>query len=533
MAKNRMIMRLNRWGLVAAVFGILVFINLLASFWFARLDLTEDKVFTPSDDTRSLLAQLDDNLLIRGYFTENLPPPYNTNSRVLRELLDEYRILSGGRVEYEFVDPATLGEGADQEMMQMGIPQVQVTDISSDRVEVKNGYMGVAVLFEDRVEVIPVVQGRQGLEYLLTSKIGKVTHTGRKKVAFLQGDGLPGMTQQMSQMAGFISERYEVNEWDVSAGAPFPRDLDVLIVAQPQLPLSEWALSRIDRFIAGGGSVGFFGGGVSADLSMQIAEDMDDPLGGLLSGYGIRVENNLVLDSSNLRITVSQQRGIFTMQNLVDYPYIPVLTNLSSDHPVVAELENIFLPFVSRVVATPTEGITYIPMAKSSPESWLRPAPYDLDPYKMLTPHRVAGLEKGPHIVALAAEGLFPSRYAGTTVTLPESSGGGELVVEKVDPAPGRIMVVGSGDILRDDYLMNGENLPFIVNGVDWLARDEGLIGLRSRGVSNRPLEAVSDGTRQAIKAANMLAGAVLLIVIGLIRWKIRSMNRRELENRL
>ncbi len=533
MAKNRMVMRLNRWGLVAVVFGILLFVNLLASFWFARVDLTEDKEFTPSADTRALLAQLDDNLLIRGYFTANLPPPYNANGRVLKELLDEYRILSGGLVEYEFVDPATLGENAEQEMNRMGIPQVQVTDISSDRVEVKNGYMGAAVLFEDRMEVIPVIQGRQGLEYLLTSKIGKVTNTGRKKVAFLQGDGIPSMTQRMSQITGFARERYEVNEVDLEKGAPFPDDLDVLMVAQPQVPLSDWALSRIDRFLAGGGSVGFFGGGVSADLRMQIAQNLDDPLAGLLSGYGIQVENNVVLDSHNLRITVSQQRGIFTMQNLVDYPYIPVLTGLSAAHPVVGGLENIFLPFVSRVVTMPLEGVEYTTLAESSPESWLQTGPYNIDPFAPLTPHMVATLETGPHVVAVSAEGIFPSRYAGTTVNLPESRGGAEQVVEPVASAPGRMLVVGSGDILRDDFLMNGENLPFIINSIDWLARDEGLIGLRSRGVTDRPLETVSDGTRQAIKAFNMLAGAGLLIVIGLIRWKIRSLKRRDLENRL
>jgi hypothetical protein len=97
-------------------------------------------------------------------------------------------------------------------------------------------------------------------------------------------------------------------------------------------------------------------------------------------------------------------------------------------------------------------------------------------------------------------------------------------------PAPGRLIVVGSGEFLRDTYMMSGEDVPFLMNGLDWLARDEALIALRSRGVTDRPLEPVSDPAREAIKAANLVGGAVLLVLVGLVRWRLRRGRRRRLE---
>jgi len=68
------------------------------------------------------------------------------------------------------------------------------------------------------------------------------------------------------------------------------------------------------------------------------------------------------------------------------------------------------------------------------------------------------------------------------------------------------------------------------MNAIDWLARDEGLIALRSRGVTDRPLMEVSDGAREGIKAVNVVGGAGLLVLFGLVRWKLRRMRRRRLE---
>ncbi|MFQ5507865.1 MAG: GldG family protein [Leptospirillia bacterium] len=530
MDSRRLKVTATRWGILTATVAVLVLVNLIGSFWFARLDLTEDKEFTPSESTRSLLASLDDNVLVRGYFTRDLPPPYNRSRAVLKDLLDEYRVLSDGRVSYEFIDPAEA-PGGEQDVLMMGIPKVQVTDVSSDKIEVKNGFMGVAVLYGDKSEVIPVVQGAEGLEYLLTSKIGKATGSGRRKLGLMQGFGIPPMAEEMRQTTQSLIEQYEIVPVDLESGEDLPPDIDALLVVGPTEPLSEWALSRIDGYLAGGGAVGLFAGGVDADISTQVANDLPELFGDLLGGWGVRIGRDLVADSHNLRITVSQQRGMFSIQNLVDYPYLPKLTRLAPDNVVVKDLEGVFLPFPSSVAADSSGEVTWTPMMQSSDLSWQVIAPYDVGPFTPLNPAEFGPDAKGPHTLAVVGEGTFPSVYAGRVVTPPGDDAPADAVpVSAPVPAPGRVMVVGSAGVFTDRYLMSGENLPFLMNAVDWLSRDEVLISLRSRGVTDRPLSEITDTARQSIKALNILGGAAFLIVLGLVRWKMRATRRRQFE---
>ncbi len=527
--KKRTTIGLTRWGLLGVTAAILILVNLLGMGWFARLDLTADKEFTPSEGTRTLLANLDDTLLVRGYFTANLPPPYNRARQSFEDLLEEYEALSGGKLRYEFIDPADLGPDGEQRMASIGIPMVQVTDVSSDKVQVVNGFMGAAVLWEDKQEILPVIKGSQGLEFMITSRIRKITGTGRTVVGLMQGFGTPDMGEDLSQIVPMLTEQYEVRPIDLSAGESIGSDVDVLLAVSPTEPLSDWALSRIDGFLAGGGGLGLFAGGVSADLSTQSVHDLPPLWGELPKAWGFEVARDLVADARNKRITVAQRRGMFTLQNMVDYPFIPSLTNLSQDHPVVAELESIFLPFASTIRASDVTGISEEPLAETSERSWRVTAPYQISPLVPFNPAGLTASASGPHTVAWAADGTFPSVYAGREVTSPTDPDTPEKVAAPT-AASGRLLVVGSGLWLRDDYLMGGENLPFVFNAVDWLAKDEGLIALRSRGVTDRPLRPVSDGAKQAIKAANVLGGAMLLIVIGLIRWKRRQSRRRQLE---
>ncbi len=132
--------------------------------------------------------------------------------------------------------------------------------------------------------------------------------------------------------------------------------------------------------------------------------------------------------------------------------------------------------------------------------------------------------------VAVAVSGPFVSSTAGSEVTEPGEEGK-VVTVQAPTSAPGRLLVVASGDFMRDMFTMNGENLPFVLNVMDWLAKDESLIALRSRGITERPLQEVSEPTRQAIKAFNMLGGVVLLIAVGLFKWQYRKTRRRHLES--
>ncbi len=526
---GRIKVRATQWSMVLVAAAILVVVNLLASGTALRLDMTEDKIYTPSDSTRTLLTELDDDILIRGYFTPNLPPPYNRVERQLVDLLDEYRSLSGGKLRYEIIDPGAdlkEGESAETVMAMQGIPMVQVTEVASDQVQVKNGFMALVVMFEDQQEVIPVVQSTAGLEFLLTSKIRKVTDSGRKVVGVLEGYDAPVRDKEMARVMGAVAEQYDIQGVDLEAG-DLPSNLDLLLVIGPTLPLSDWALSRIDRYLAQGGSVGIFASGVKADLTNVVAYDLPPLFGKLPQAQGWKIGRDLVADPQNMRITVAQQRGMFTLQNLVDYPFFPLVRELNDEQVMVSGLEQVYLPFVSTVTATAPEGVNYTVLAKSTARSWQLSGSYAISPLVKMEPHILARNANGPQPLIVAGEGTFPSAYEGDSVLPPNDAPAETVTID--NPAPGRLLLVGSGQLFSDQYLLNGESVPFLLNAIDWLARDEVLIGLRSRGVTDRPLEELSDLGRQLTKLVNLLGGAVLLIGFGLIRWRLRRAKRLRL----
>ena len=88
-----------------AIVGIVVLVNILAISWFARVDLTADGLYSLSDASRATVENLDDPISVRAYFTSDLPAPYSSTSRYVKDLLDEYATYSHGMLRYQFIDP--------------------------------------------------------------------------------------------------------------------------------------------------------------------------------------------------------------------------------------------------------------------------------------------------------------------------------------------------------------------------------------------------------------------------------------------
>lgn len=92
----------------ALIIGIIVLLNVLGMRFFTRVDLTKNQTYTLSQVSKDLVGNLQDNLVIKAYFSDNLPAPYNNLRRQVRDILDDYRTYSNGYLNYEFYNP--IGE---------------------------------------------------------------------------------------------------------------------------------------------------------------------------------------------------------------------------------------------------------------------------------------------------------------------------------------------------------------------------------------------------------------------------------------
>ena len=187
--------------------------------WFGRIDCTRNGLFTLSDASKQLMQSLDDKVTVKAYFTEDLPAPYNNNRRVLLDQLNEYRAYARGNLQFEFIDPS--GEKAEQEAQQQGIAPVQVQVVKEDKFEVKRAYMGMVFLYEDRKEVLPVIQNTGNLEYEISRNRQATHHTHQKKIGFLTGHGEPAL-QELGKVQEQLRRQYEMMPVDVSRGTAVP-----------------------------------------------------------------------------------------------------------------------------------------------------------------------------------------------------------------------------------------------------------------------------------------------------------------------
>ena len=167
-----------------AVFAIaLVLLNLTSRDIFTRIDLTDNKMYSLSASSKSIVSKLDDRLTIKIYFSENLPNELGNTRRFLQDILEEYRAESD-EINFYFHNPQSDDE-LEEQARKDGIQPVQMQAIENDAMVVKKVYLGMVLLYEDKKEILPVIQTTTGLEYLISTKIKSLINSDKKTVAFL------------------------------------------------------------------------------------------------------------------------------------------------------------------------------------------------------------------------------------------------------------------------------------------------------------------------------------------------------------
>ncbi|MBI5867359.1 MAG: GldG family protein [candidate division Zixibacteria bacterium] len=507
---------------VPIVIGLVVVINLLALAFFFRIDLTSSRLYSLSDASKKLARSLTDPVIVKLYFTEDLPAPYNANARYLKDQLYEYRAYSGGQLRFEFIDP--IRQEKEDEAQTAGVPPVQVTIYEKDKAEQKKVYMGVVFLYEDKKEVLPLVQSTANLEYEISSAIQKITSTVVPKVGILGGHGESG-SDKLKTAVQVLSKLYRVEPVTITPGELIDSSVSALFIISPADSIRPWDQYAIDQYLMRGGKIAAFLDPVTVDLQNQTASDRHTNWPAFLAPYGIRVQQALIIDARNAQIGVVQQQGYLRIQNLVQYPFMPQVFNFNKKLLLGKGLQGVDLPFVSPVDSALAEslGLEFKPICWSSEHSGIRRAPYYISPMQEF---RREDFNLAGQVLAGTIQGVFKTAFpAGAP---PDSSVNSAVVPPTLQESPlTRLVVVGDGDFCSDQSIRNPSNGTLFLNIADWLTQEEGLITIRSREVTTRPLEELSDGARRTVKYANIFGPPILVILFGVMRWQTRRRARQ------
>lgn len=506
------------WALTILI--SLFVINLLASRHFGRVDLTAGQEYTLAPATKQLLSKLDDIITIRLYFSKKLPPALMPLQRLVEDILDEYKSYAGDRLRIEYRDPTESPE-LEKEIQGMGIPPVQINIIEHDKREVAKIYLGMAVLFSDKKQIIPVIQSTNNLEYQITSAILKVTSGALPKIAWWG----PPLEDPTRDPYGLVKQQLETR-YDLSIINPAKPDLNIekaglLILVNP-VDFTPAMQYMIDQFLMHGGKIIALLNAANITSNLQLTP-VDSGLSKLFESYGATIEDKLALDLVSAYAAFGS--GYISYQ--VPYAFWPLIKkeNLALENPIVSQLEAVAFPWTSPIrLTSPTpDGLAITVLAKSTKDAATQSITgIDLSPEASQVAMRTP---VGTQDLAVLMTGHFKSYFAGKPV--PKDI---KIAEPKNETDNGSIILIGNARMIQNNFLRQfADDLVFFENAADYLALGDQLIGIRSRAKTERPLIDLSDIARATIKYANTFGAPLLLVGIGATLVVLRRRKQRRI----
>jgi ABC-type uncharacterized transport system involved in gliding motility auxiliary subunit len=445
----------NAAAMTLAFLGILVIVNVLAFRHNKKWDTTSSHVYALSAQTTKILAHMQKDVNITAFFIDSSQDSeQNERRRQLRRLLDDYKDETP-HLCITFVDPEKRPDVARK----YGIREYGTT------------------VFESGSQTYRTTEVS---EEAITNALVRITRQGKKVLCFTSGHGEHGLDE--TQRTGYqkfkrvLEEQgFDARELLLARESEVPKDCDVLVVAGPGKPFLEREVGAVRAYLGRGGHV------------LLLADAMADTgLDGLLSEWGVRFPNDVILDpKSSLSITT------------------PILTPPHPSHEITKDLAlPVVLPLArSLEVATVLpKGITYAPILRTADACWgetnLREEHASFDPKVDL---------KGP----LTAAAIFEAK---------------EVFGPQDQKAAAQLLVVGNSEFADNTYFDFYGNGDLVQNMVSYLAKEQDLVSIRPKDTKPSPL-LLSRAGAAAIFLVTLILAPLATIVAGLgIWWKRKNL---------
>ena len=154
---------------------LLIFANLVVSRSYFRIDLTSPKSYSLSKGSEQVVKTLEEPLSVKVFFSDNLNAPYSSVYQYIKDILVEYKSAANDNFSYEFVD---LKKPENEKLARTyGLNQIQIQELKNNEVGMKRVWMGIVLLYADRIETLDALTSTDGLEYRITTTISNMVST--------------------------------------------------------------------------------------------------------------------------------------------------------------------------------------------------------------------------------------------------------------------------------------------------------------------------------------------------------------------
>lgn len=539
---------------------IIIFLNVIGSFVFKRFDLTAEKRYTLSDATKKLLGQLNDVVYVKVYLEGEFPAGFKRLRNETKEMLDEFRAYSNDNIEYEFINPSA---NPDKKQQNEIYKQLYDKGLQPTNLEVKeeNGtsqqIIFPAALVSHKGKEVPwqllktkiglsseaqLNNSIQSLEYEFASCIRNLTTQLKPVIGFIEGHGELD-TLETADIRHSLEEFYFLKRVKINQQLKALDGLDAIVIAKPDTTFSEQDKFIIDQFIVKGGKVLWCIDPLytSMDSLRKRPETTAVPynlnLEDLLFKYGVRINADMVLDLQSSAMPVNQalagQQPRFELKPWIFSPLVAP----ANDHPISKNLDLTKIEFGASIDTVFAQGIKKSILLRSSKYSKTLNAPVRVSlMYLRRTPDEKQFTD--PYrSVAVLLEGKFESAFKNR---IPPQITTDSTIGFKESGKESKMIVIADGDIIRNDIQYSTRqplplgfdkytnqtygNKNFILNCMNYLCDDSGLISVRNRELTLRLLNKKKIRTEKLKwQLINTAVPLLLIIVYGIVHFIIRK----------
>ncbi len=531
----------------------LILVNAIASQFYGRFDLTEDKRYTLSEATKGLVEDIEAPLIIDVFLEGDFPSEFRLLQTEVRQIIEEFQ-LQTNNIKVNYIDPiedeATRQRNIE-ELTKSGLEPYINTDNSTGKVTQELIFPWAFASYNDQTVKIPllkrsITQGLQeqinnsvqALEYAFADGFSKLVKAKSKSIAILKGNGqLDDLdangritTKYLNDFLTTLQPYYNIGFFTLDSVATTPvkalkqlNQFDLIISAKPTQAFTEEEKLVLDQYTMNGGKSLWLTESVVMDKdslynesgsSVSTVRDLN--LTNFFFKYGVRINPSLVKDlfSAPIMLSVGEGNPLQPLQ----WQYSP-LASSNSDHPITKNLDIIKYDFASPI-DTLKNNISKSILLQSSPKSKLEGTPAIISLADVTKPADEESFNSGTQNLAVLLEGEFTSVY--DQMVLPF-----KLNNFKSKSSPTKMVVISDGDVIKNSVRRNRPiklgldevsgrvygNTEFLLNTVNYLLDDTGLINIRAKEISIAYLD--SDKIKASSTKWQLINIALPLVILG------------------
>ena len=507
----------NRLKSIGMTIAIVLILNTIGSFFFYRFDLTKDKRFTLSPTSLQIIEQVKNPLYIKVYIQGELPAEFKRLQLETRQMLEEFQGYNSN-IAFEFIDPLedeATSMNNIKELYRKGLTPINISVDDKGKQSQAMVFPWAIAVYENKEVNIPLLKNIMGasttdkvigsvqhLEYSIADALNKITQNKQKKIAIIKGNG----ELHEAYIAKFLlqtKESYHIGPFTLDSVAKQPtntlealKKYDLAIIAKPTEAFSEEEKQVLDQYIVNGGKTIW--------LIDQVVAEMDSlysPTGSALAfprelnlndfffKYGVRIYPDLVKDEqgSPIKLVTGEQGSASQFQEF-NWKFAP-LVQPQSNHPIVKNLGGIKFDFAS-AIDTLKNDIKKTVLLQSSQYSKRIGIPTEINLNSVNEETTPADyLNKGNIPLAVLLEGNFHSMFENRVLAFNQNN-------FQAKGKPGKMIVISDGDVIKNQLDKNllpvelgydqrsgnlYDNKDFLMNCVNYLLDDTGLINIRSK----------------------------------------------------